>query len=380
MKLGIVGGALQGMEAVYLAHHAGYETLVLDRRKDAPAASMSDAFLNLDPAKDPKAAKKALEDCDAVIPACENVGLLEALCGILSGSETDLLFDMDAYRISSSKESSNRMMSEMGIPIPLDWPACGYPAVVKPSSQSGSVGVTIARSEKEVRDGIERIRAMNDVPIVQEFVSGKGLSVEVIGGERPRSFATTEIVLGPDYDCKMVRCSPNTASEAISAEMGALSEKLSKHMGLKALMDLEAIATPRGLRVLEIDARIPSQTPAAVLAATGVNILEELVSGTGRKGKKRSSAYEHIHVRDGVLTTCGEKNFSKVSKPYLARGLFGTDEMITDYGPDKKEWRATMINSGRSEEEVEEKRRAAVRKILEGCGLERYSDPLPEVL
>lgn len=37
MRLCIVGGALQGMEAVFLASKAGYETVVIDRRPDAPA-------------------------------------------------------------------------------------------------------------------------------------------------------------------------------------------------------------------------------------------------------------------------------------------------------------------------------------------------------
>ena len=34
MRIAIVGGALQGMEAVLLSNAAGYETVVLDRKKD----------------------------------------------------------------------------------------------------------------------------------------------------------------------------------------------------------------------------------------------------------------------------------------------------------------------------------------------------------
>ena len=380
MILGIVGGALQGMEAVYLAHHAGYKTLLLDKRDDPPAASMADSFMKLNPAKDPKTAKRILEGCDAVIPACEDTELLEALNKMLSGSDTKLLFDMEAYRISSSKDRSNRMMGEIGVPMPQEWPACGYPAIVKPSSQSGSVGVAVAWSQKDVSESMDRILAMGDKPIIQEFVSGKSLSVEVIGGDDPRSFALTEILLSSDYDCKMVRCSPHIADASVAAEMGELAERISKHMGLKALMDLEAISTPKGLRVLEIDARIPSQTPAAVLAATGMNMLEELVSRPGRVGRGGCSVYEHLHIKDGALITCGEKNFSKVSKPYLAHGLFGADEMITDYRSDKNEWRCTMINGGRTEEEVEAKRKDVIRRIMEDCGLRGFSDEIPGVI
>ena len=36
-RIAIVGGALQGMEAVLLSKAAGYETVVLDRKPGAPA-------------------------------------------------------------------------------------------------------------------------------------------------------------------------------------------------------------------------------------------------------------------------------------------------------------------------------------------------------
>ena len=60
LKLGIIGGALQGIEAAYLAQKAGYETLVLDRREDAPARSIADGSVTVDVAKDPEKAAKAL--------------------------------------------------------------------------------------------------------------------------------------------------------------------------------------------------------------------------------------------------------------------------------------------------------------------------------
>lgn len=93
-------------------------------------------------------------------------------------------------------------------------------------------------------------------------------------------------------------------------------------------MDVEAVATRKGLRVLEIDARIPSQTPAAVEAATGINLLDELVrSRTGDFGTASSkglcSVYRHVFFRGGVLSTCGEKTFSRVKAPRAAAGLFG---------------------------------------------------------
>ncbi|MDR2866572.1 MAG: 3-methylornithine--L-lysine ligase PylC [Methanomassiliicoccaceae archaeon] len=381
MKLGILGGALQGTEAVYLAKKAGYETFVIDRRKNAPALSLADGHAVLDPMEQEREAMRIFSDCDAVMPACENLDVLLKLNDMLKGSDIQLLFDMSSYLVSSSKTASNRMMEHIGVPIPKNWPECGYPAIVKPSGQSGSVGVTLAYSEKDVRDGIEKIIGMGDEPVMQEFVSGKSVSIEIIGnGKEFKPFVTTEIILDKKYDCKRVLCAPGILNKEKDEEFKAISEKMAEHMELKALMDVEAIDTVRGLRVLEIDARIPSQTPAAVLAATGINLLEETVSFTGRKATNGAASYEHFVITGGELITCGEKEFARVSQPRFVRGLFGSDEMITDYEPGAGTWRCTMINGASSEKELEKKRARCIASIMSECKLKKFVDESPEMI
>jgi len=145
-------------------------------------------------------------------------------------------------------------------------------------------------------------------------------------------------------------------------------------------MDVEAIDTAKGLRVIEIDARIPSQTPAAVLAATGINLLEELASPKFRKAAAGASSYEHFVIKDRTIMTCGEKEFAKVRNPRIAKGLFGSDEMITDHTPNADVWRGTMINSARSDGELEKKRARCIERIMSECDLERFIDTSPELV
>ena len=153
MKVGVVGGALQGTEAVYLSKKAGIETVVLDRRNRAPAMTLADDSLNIDIIKEPRRAVRVFEDCDAVIPANENYETLVALVKLFENLEVPLMFDMEAYELSSSKVRSNQMMRKLDIPMPGDWPECGFPAVVKPSGQSGSTGVTKAFTKQQVEEG-----------------------------------------------------------------------------------------------------------------------------------------------------------------------------------------------------------------------------------
>jgi len=384
MRIAIVGGALQGMEAVYLSKKAGFKTFVIDRREDAPASSLADDHAALDLVKDGKDAARIFEGCDAVLPANENMGLLCTLQKLLSKSEIPLLFDMDSYKISSSKSASNRLMEDAGIPIPKKWPECGYPAIVKPSSQSGSTGVTVAYNENDVNNGIKKVMDIGDEPVIQEFVSGKSVSMEVIGnGEEFRSFVTTEILLSKKYDCKRVKCTPDILTDEKDEEFRTISENLAESIGLRSLMDVEAIDTKNGLRVLEIDARIPSQTPAAVLAATGINILKEMILPDERAYENMDSAassYEHLMVKDGKLMTCGEKEFSHVRGPRIVSGLFGSDEMITDYEHGKNLWWCTMINRANTEKELEIKRSECIRSIINECGLNEFIDLSPDVM
>ncbi len=386
MRIAIVGGALQGMEAVLLSEAAGYETVVLDRKKGAPAMSLCDEPVNLDPTKDPEAALEVFRGCDAVIPACEEMDLLKTLDSMKSKMDAPLLFDLASYNISNSKNRSNEVMKSVGVPLPQPWPQCGFPAIVKPSSQSGSIGVTVAMNEEDLEKGLDIVKSLNDEPVIQEFVHGKSVSVEVIGnGKTAKGYITTEVCLDSNYDCKMVRCNPNIMTKENCDLFAKIGEDVAEAIGLSALMDVEAILTPKGLRVLEIDARIPSQTPAAIEAATGVNLLEELATTAlgrpaGRKPKEGSSVYRHVYLRDGELRSSGEKEFGHVVSPRFAPGLFGSDNCITDYEPGEAEWHATLISKGRTEKEADERAAACIEKILDECSIERFLDGTPEMI
>ena len=386
MRLCIVGGALQGMEAAFLGKKAGFETVVIDRKPTAPALSICDEPHVLNPLEDPEEAGKVFESCDAVIPACEELDLLRHLDSELSGSSVEFLFDLESYGTSCSKRRSNEVMASVGVPLPQPWPECGFPVIVKPSSQSGSIGVSVAFSQEDIDRGLETIRGLGDVPVIQEFVHGRSMSIEVIGdGERARSFVTTEVVLDHNYDCKMVRCFPGLLSDEEEELFGRIGRDVAEAIGLKALMDVEAIDTPKGLRVLEIDARIPSQTPAAIWTGTGINLLEELVASrtgkeTGRTGNGRSGIYWHLYQKDGVLRTNGEKEFGHVLEPRMEQGLFGSDDSISDYEPGSRDWHGTFMVSGDTPEEAEARRESVINRIIEECGVDTYIDGTPDVI
>ncbi len=386
MIIGIVGGILQGMEAVYLCKHAGYTSLVIDKNRKAPAMYLADRAEVCDILEDPEKARQIFSECDAVLPAVENLEVLEFLDRTLREMGKPFLFDLESYRISCSKEKSNELMAKLGTPIPQPWPECGFPIIVKPSSQSGSIGVSAVRNEEQRLRALAKVEKLNDTPIQQEFVSGKSVSIEVIGnGKTAKAYVTTEVVLDSNYDCKQVVCDGRVLPPEDDRRFAEIGKALGEGLGLKALMDVEAIYTKKGLRVLEIDARIPSQTPACICAATGINLLEELVcSKLGREsGKERKdgcAVYEHYIVRGSALYTCGEKEFSHVEEPCYVRDFWGADEAITDFRTGKYEWRATVIFTGKDYQEVVHKKKQFIRYAMDNCELEEYIDMTPEMV
>ncbi len=133
--------------------------MVLDRKGSAPASSLADEFVLCDILKDPKNAMKVFSDCDVVLPAFEELDGLHLLNKIVPETGKPFLFDMHSYEISCSKKRSNEIMSELGVPIPKPWPECGYPIIVKPSSQSGSIGVSVANNEEERQKGLKIVES-----------------------------------------------------------------------------------------------------------------------------------------------------------------------------------------------------------------------------
>ena len=177
MLVAVAGGNLQGVEAAYLAHKAGWDVLVLDRKPVVPAAGLGNSFTCLD-VTSKKDLVKALKGIDLVIPALENTAALDCLHQVTRSIEIPLAFDPSAYGISCSKITSDRLFKSAGIPTPANWPECKFPVIAKPAGESGSRGIKIYRERADLPDAII---ADNRDWLIQEFATGPSYSLEVVG-------------------------------------------------------------------------------------------------------------------------------------------------------------------------------------------------------
>jgi pyrrolysine biosynthesis protein PylC len=377
----VVGGNLQGIEAAYLAKKAGWQVLVIDRKAVVPAAGLCDRFnqVNITSQKD---LERALKGVDLVIPALESPDALACLGRWSLNSEIPLAFDPVAYSISSSKVKSDQLFAQIGVPTPLPWPECNFPVLAKPSLGSGSQNVSVFYNT-------ENLSAYQNESaeewVLQEFVSGPSYSLEVVG--RPGNYVplqVTDLQMDANYDCKRV-LAPTDLTPGLISEFEKISRSIAETMALKGLMDVEVILHDGTLKVLEVDARLPSQTPTAVFWSTGINILEMLTDlflsksdpARGNIGAPRGVVYEHIKVTPNRLEVAGEHLISGADALQIREDFFGANESITNYRPHRQEWVATLIISEETREMAWQRRNRVISDIRQHLELEIYQDLAP---
>lgn len=383
--IAFIGGGLQGVEAAYLSKKAGFEILMVDKRPDPPAKGLAQIFVQADVTRFhqvPDFMKKAA----LILPALENDKALAILDLWQQQGTIPVCFDLKAYGISSSKLLSNRLFARLDIPRPAAWPLCGFPLILKPSTGSGSIGVAIIPSREQWPPNLDP----NIDPgqwVIEEYIQGPSYSLEIIGSPgRYETLTVTEIFVDEHYDCRQVMA-PAEIDPDLVQRFEQSARTIADTMGLTGIMDFEVILHQGQLKMLEIDARFPSQTPMAVYAATGKNMIEMLADLTlGRPVLQPRSpnpvhgigpgyaAVLHIHVSSRGIQVRGENIMKSRGPLHMESTFFGADEAITSFVPGCETWVATLIIQGKTRQEVREKRNQVFMNLSHGLNLPLLPD------
>lgn len=309
-KICLIGGKLQGVEAAYLAKEAGFYVVLVDRKETAICKCFADDFECFDVIKEPERLIELSSLVDFVLPVNEEpetISFLETIAGKL---RCCLLFDFDAYRISCDKIRSKEFFRKVNVPTPADRPETP-PFFIKPKGESGSIGARIVETKEE-------LASVPEGYLIEEYIPGPIVSLEMIGNGRNYIVVKeTYVHIDDVYDCCQV------TPLLHNPEYRDIAYRLSEGIGLRGIMDVEAIDSPRGLKVLEIDARFPSQTPICVYYSCGVNLLallaesadpdfgvnpeKNIAAATNPRYKDTYGILEHVTFgKDGELVSGGE--------------------------------------------------------------------------
>lgn len=371
-RLIVVGGKLQGTEALYLAKKAGINTVLVDRNPNAIASKLCDNFSCIDIIKTPLLFVKLIKEGDMVLPALENQEVLEALNMMSQQYDFLLAFDLKSYNVSSSKILSDKLFRDCGLPVPLYYPEGKAPYIVKPSNASGSHGVQYIESNKELELFLANTGDKENL-IIQEYLEGPSYSVEIIGKPGDyRTYKITQIHMDEIYDCKMVTA-PCPLTREQETKFSNMAICIAEKLQLQGIMDLEIIDDGNDFKLLEIDARIPSQTPTVVYHSSGMNLVKELMDiysvgkfTSDKIDENYSSSFEHYLFKNGIVSSHGEHVMGESKPLQLEDNAFGANELISDYYNDNENWRGTFINWAKTDKELMDKRAKNYQKLKLG--------------
>ncbi len=151
----------------------------------------------------------------------------------------------------------------------------GCPVVVKPAREGSSLGMSVARNSDELRDGIRLAYKHDSQVMVEAFVSGREITVGVLGNEELIPLPLVEIIPGEefsffDYTAKYQEgASREVCPAEVSADVTALAQKyaIRAHQILQlrgcSRTDM-MLAADGSLYLLETNT-IPGMTPTSLL-------------------------------------------------------------------------------------------------------------------
>lgn len=366
-KIVIVGGKLQGTEAAYLGKKAGFEMVLIDADPKAPAQKLCDKFICGDILMDDPAIMRELDSADMLLPTMENDAVLERLAYLSEQHSYVLAFDPAAYSISSSKRRSDQLFAQRHIPCPRYYPEGKLPYIAKLDSESGSHGLRYFAEQAE----FDAFAAANrDKYIIQEYLDGPSYSMEIIGKPgRYRTYEVTQIFVDEGYDCNLA-AAYRTLEPEKKHQMEAAVLEIADAVQLHGIMDLEVVDHNGVMKVLEVDARLPSQTSIAVYHATGMNYIRELYDLFCRGGfqseqadRGRFCSFGHYLVEDGTITSPGEHIMAEGGLLDYKRDITDAAEVLTDYEEGSNVWRCTFISEADTQEALKEKECKARRDL-----------------
>ena len=299
-----------GLTPLRAAHELGYDAVLVGRDPERyhALATAPEVFATY-------VAEVIVADTnsvDAVVQALEKV---PQLCGVLTVTDYQLPLvaevaarfglpglSPDAARQCRDKLLMRQACAAAGVPVPLFHHVTseagalraaaevGLPCVVKPMTESASIGVTLCRSPDEVRAAYH---AISSVPtnfrgqprrpgaLLEEYLLGIEVSVEsvLIDGRRD-VLGVTDKALGPHPyfvetgDTFPSMLSPGLLDACVDAALGALTA-VGHDFGAA---HVEVKLTADGPRVVEVNGRMAGDEISALIReATGVYLQRELV-------------------------------------------------------------------------------------------------------
>jgi len=168
----------------------------------------------------------------------------------------------------SQIESPNELVEQLGLPV-----------VIKPIHQGSSLGMSIAATVEELKEGLAKAFEFDSQVMVEKFIKGREITGGVLGNDELTALPLVEIIPGEeykffDYEAKyQAGASREVCPADFDAETTAKAQQnaLTAHrvLNLEVYSRTDMIVNDQGIFILETNT-IPGMTPTSLLPQAAV--------------------------------------------------------------------------------------------------------------
>jgi D-alanine-D-alanine ligase len=187
-----------------------------------------------------------------------------------------------ASALAMDKALAKRVLISAGVRMPQDVTLRrgdtapnfqGFPAIVKPSRQGSTIGMSIVRRQEELSPALETAFRHDDTVLVEEFITGTEITVPVLGNAALEVLPIVEIVPSGgfyDYHAKYTAGAtdeivPARIPDFVAENARQIALLCHRTLGCRGMSRTDMIVTAdREIYTLEVNT-IPGMTPTSLL-------------------------------------------------------------------------------------------------------------------
>ena len=178
----------------------------------------------------------------------------------------------DCSFVTTNKYAMRQRLSEHNLPCPRykritsfdQWVngEFAFPLIIKPTDRSGSRGVAKIKTREDIEDALQRALSVSfaDEAIIEEFIEGREISVEMVSWKGTHHFitCTDKVCTGEPYFVEIEQHVPASLSPDLKSRIVALVKETLTVLGVEyGASHSELLITEEGeIFIVEIGARM----------------------------------------------------------------------------------------------------------------------------
>lgn len=271
IKLAIIGASYLQVPLIRKARKMGIETHVFALEEGASGKDLCDRFYPI-----------SIIEKEQILAACEAIKIrgITSISSDLAMPTVNYIANkmnlignsLECTFVTTNKYAMRQRLSEHNLPCPRykkinsfdQWTTddFAFPLIIKPTDRSGSRGVAKIKTGEKIEDALQRalLESLVNEAIIEEFIEGKEISVEMVSWKGTHHFitCTDKVHTGEPYFVEIEQHVPANISTDLQSRIVALVKEALTVLGVEyGASHSEILIADNGeIFIVEIGARM----------------------------------------------------------------------------------------------------------------------------